>query len=176
MAKLSPAVCALALAMLLPRHAFADDQAYTHLVELVRAHSTAPVCPFQLTAVSDSKPNGASLRFTLTNVSMKPIVLDEDSLPWSGDYSITFAALDLKGKALSIGYPIHDVFSPPPTVVIAPRQTLVGTYDLLNTLGMGNLPRDSELTVFWAFVVRERGVPKEHQPICTGITRLRTLK
>ena len=172
--KLSPTIVALALAGVLPRYAHADDQAYAHLVELVRAHSAAPPCPLLLTAAPSSKPNGAGLRFTLTNVSTKPIVLDEDTLPWSGDYSITFAALDLNGKPLSIGYPIHDVFLPPPTVTIAPRQTLTGTYDLIGMLGIGVLPRDSELTILWAFVVKERGTSKAQQPVCTGITNLRT--
>jgi hypothetical protein len=150
--------------------AYADDQALGNLIASLKKHSGASPSPVSLTAVDAKDDRHLSLRFTLTNVSGKPLQIDPASLPWGNTYSIRWAAVTRDGHVLPVGYPIDDP-GPGESVSLQPGQSLTGTYHLDWMLEQSAAPRNTDIAVLWLYSFPAGPVlGRDPRPFCTGVT------
>jgi hypothetical protein len=155
-----------------------DDQALTNLIEHLKRPTETVEAPITLSAIAVAEGKKIVLRFTLTNISKKPLVFDSFDLPWNHAYAISWAAIAGDGQVLPVRYPIHDVFGSN-SVSVAPQQTLTGSYDLTWMFDREALPRDTDLAIVWAYTPPTGpvvgNVPTAEYR-CTGVAVLHTPK
>ena len=151
--------------------AHADDKGLANFIAALKRHTDTAPAPVSLAATDAKDGRDLVLRFTLTNISAKPLPILDASLPWGSTYAITWAAITSDGRVLPMTYPIDDPF-PGKSITLAPAQSITGTYDLNRMLEREAVPHSADIVVLWlySFPAGPSEKRRDTRPVCSGVT------
>ena len=142
-------------------------------VKSLRPGAVVALCPVLASARASGSSGHYILHFTLINAVASAVTVDRNNLPWSSS-ALTLVGLLPDGGLVRDVRPIMDHFMPDMATVLAGKSLEGDAHISWGFDGLNVLPKSSDILIVWSFPFRLALFTAGEEPICSGISVLRT--